>query len=215
LIAGAGIGGLTAALSLLRRGVDCEVFEHAPELREVGAGLWISMNGVDVLNALGLKEELQKACIAAKQRSIRLWNTGGTWPLYKASIDSAPHQPFLLLRAHLLKILADAVRKLKPDAIHLNAHCVGYTQNENSVSLQFRDGSTTEGRALIGADGAHSKIRTQMLGVVQSRFTNAIAWRGLTPADRLLPHQHEHVVSTWIGPMAHVTAYPVRWQGTE
>ncbi len=56
LIAGAGIGGLTAALSLLRRGIDCEVFEQASELREVGAGLWVSMNGARVLNELGLRE---------------------------------------------------------------------------------------------------------------------------------------------------------------
>lgn len=215
LIAGAGIGGLTAALSLLRRGIDCDVFEQASELREVGAGLWVSMNGARILNELGLKDELEQTCISAHQRSIRLWNTGDTWPLYKKSSESAPHQPFLLLRAQLLKMLVDAVRRLKPDAIHLKSNCVGFTQDSDSVRLQFQDGSVVVGRALIGADGAHSKIRQQILGVVPSHYTNAIAWRGLVPVDRLLPRQREHVVSTWIGPRAHVTAYPVRWQNTE
>lgn len=217
LIAGAGIGGLTTALSLLHRGIDCDVFEQAAELREVGAGLWVSMNGARVLAALGLKDELQRTCIAAEQRSIRLWNTGGTWPLYKRTSDSesGAHQPFLLLRAHLLMMLVEAVRRLKPDAIYLNAHCVGFTQDARGVRLKFRDGSVAEGDALIGADGAHSKIREQIVGAVPSHYTNAIAWRGLVPVDRLLPHQREPVVSTWVGPRAHVTAYPVRWQNTE
>lgn len=215
IIAGAGIGGLATALSLLKRGIDCEVYEQAPELREVGAGLWVSMNGARVLIDLGLKDELDKACIAADQRSIRLWNTGDTWPLYKRSADSAPHQPFLLLRAHLLKLMVDGVRRLKPDAIHLNARCTGFTQDKNGVRLQFQDGSVVTGSALIGADGAHSKVREQILGVVPARYTNAIAWRGLVPVDKLLPHQRAPVVSTWVGPRAHVTAYPVRWQDTE
>jgi salicylate hydroxylase len=68
---------------------------------------------------------------------------------------------------------------------------------------------------LIGADGAHSKIRHALIGNIESQYTNAIAWRGLVPVDRLELHQRDPVVSTWIGPTAHVTAYPVRWQNTE
>ncbi|BBB96275.1 salicylate hydroxylase [Bradyrhizobium elkanii USDA 61] len=68
---------------------------------------------------------------------------------------------------------------------------------------------------MIGADGSHSKVRTGLIGQIESQYTNAIAWRGLVPVDRLEPHQREPVVSTWIGPTAHVTAYPVRWQDTE
>jgi salicylate hydroxylase len=215
LIAGAGIGGLAMALSLLRRGIDCNVFEQASELREVGAGLWISMNGVRVLQDLGLTEQVEQNCIAAERRSIRLWNTGDTWSLYNRSSDAARNQPYLLLRAHLLKILVDGVRRLKPSAIHLNAHVVGFSQNEEAVRAKLADGVEVEGRALIGADGAHSKIRTGLIGNIESQYTNAIAWRGLVPVDRLEPHQREPVVSTWVGPSAHVTAYPVRWQNTE
>jgi salicylate hydroxylase len=215
LIAGAGIGGLAAALSLLRRGIDCEVFEQAAELREVGAGLWVSMNGARVLMALGLESKLRDACIEADQRSIRLWNTGERWSLYKRANSSEAHQPLLLLRAHLLKLLVNEVRALKPDAIHLKAHCIGFTQDASEVQLKFKDGNVVRGRALIGADGAHSKIREQIIGSVPARYTNAIAWRGLVPVDRLAPHQRSHEVSTWVGPLAHVTAYPVRWEGTE
>jgi salicylate hydroxylase len=214
LIAGAGIGGLAMALSLLRRGIDCDVFEQAPELREVGAGLWISMNGVRVLNDLGLTEQVEQSCIAAERRDIRLWSTGQSWPLYNRAMDVAGNQPYLLLRAHLLKLLTDGVRKLKPGAIHLNAHVVGFSQTDGGVRATLADGAEVEGRALIGADGAHSKVRTGIMGQLASKYTNVIAWRGLVPVDRLAPHQREHVVSTWIGPTAHVTAYPVLWQDT-
>ncbi|KIZ47834.1 MULTISPECIES: FAD-dependent monooxygenase [Rhodopseudomonas] len=214
LIAGAGIGGLAMALSLLRRGIDCDVFEQASELREVGAGLWISMNGVRVLNDLGLTEQVEQNCIAAERRDIRLWSNGDSWPLYNRATDVAGNQPYLLLRAHLLKILTDGVRSLKPGAIHLNAHVVGFSQTDEAVRVKLADGTEIDGRALIGADGAHSKVRTGIVGQVESKYTNVVAWRGLVPVNRLAPHQREHVVSTWIGPTAHVTAYPVLWQDT-
>src|SRR5262249_1158493 len=66
--------------------------------------------------------------------------------------------------------------------------------------------------ALIGADGVHSKVRDHLLGPVASHYTHAVAWRGLVPMTSLSPHQREAVVSTWVGPDAHITVYPVRWQ---
>lgn len=214
LVAGAGIGGLVTALSLLHRGIDCDVYEQASELREVGAGLWVSANGARVLFELGLKEELERVAIGATERAIRLWNTGESWPLYEARKSAASHKPYVLLRAHLLRMLQEAVERLKPNAIHLNARSIGFTERNGKVSLKFEDGSEAVGTALIGADGIHSKIREQLFGDVQSRYTNALAWRGLVPVDRLSPHQAKHAVHTWVGPLAHVTVYPVRWQDT-
>lgn len=214
LIAGAGIGGLVTALSLLHRGIDCDVYEQASELREVGAGLWVSANGARVLFELGLKEELERVAIGATERAIRLWNTGESWPLYEARKSTASHKPYVLLRAHLLRMLQEAVERLKPNAIHLNARCTGLIESNGKVSLKFEDGSEAVGTALIGADGIHSKIREQLFGEVQSRYTSALAWRGLVPVQRLSPHQAKHAVHTWVGPLAHVTVYPVRWQDT-
>ncbi len=215
LVAGAGIGGLAAALALLRSGFDCEVHEQATELREVGAGLWLSVNGTRIFQELGLEAELRAASIAADARLVRLWNTGEEMPLYRHGDSAATHQPFLLLRAHLLKILVDAVRREKPDAIHLNARCTGFRQDDDGAWLLRQDGSEIRGDVVIGADGVHSRIRDQVFGPVPSHYTNAIAWRGLVPMDRLSPHQRAHVVATWVGPNAHVTVYPVRWQGTD
>src|SRR4051812_19774871 len=88
LIAGAGIGGLTAALSLLKRGYDVQVFEQALELREVGAGLQLSANGLRPLYQLGLGDALHAVASEPSGKEIRLWNTGQTWKLFDLGATS-------------------------------------------------------------------------------------------------------------------------------
>jgi len=91
LIAGGGLGGLTAALALLRSGCEVEVYEQAAELREVGAGLQLSANGTHVFYALGVGEALQAHSCEAQGKEIRLWNSGETWKLFdlgKVSVEA-------------------------------------------------------------------------------------------------------------------------------
>lgn len=211
LIAGAGIGGLTAALSLLKKGVDCDVYEQAPELKEIGAGLWVSPNGARVLFALGLEEEMRSVNLEAEDRVVRLWNTGQSWSVYNRQDPAgANHTLFMLLRAELHRILAEAVLRIKPDAIHLNHKVESFEQDAHGVTLKFADGTSVTGDALVGADGLHSKVRQAAFGPAPGRFMGAIAWRGLVPMERLPAHHQRPVASTWVGPTAHVTSYPVR-----
>ncbi|HKF99190.1 MAG TPA: NAD(P)-binding protein, partial [Xanthobacteraceae bacterium] len=81
-IVGGGIGGLTAALALLRQGIDVDIYEQAPELKEVGAGVQISSNGTRVLYALGLQEAVERVSSMPTAKEIRLWSTGQTWKLF-------------------------------------------------------------------------------------------------------------------------------------
>ena len=178
LIAGAGIGGLAAAVSLLTRGIDCDIYEQAPELKEVGAGLWLSVNGARVMTALGLEAEIRASTIEAEERVVRLWDSGRKWTLYKQGVSPAAHAPYVMLRAQLHRILIDAAERLKPGIIHLNRRCTGFTQQDDSVTVDFADGSQATGNILIGADGLHSKIREKAYGQIPGRFTNALAWRG-------------------------------------
>ena len=129
LIVGAGIGGLTAALALLRCGHEVEVFEQAPQLAELGAGVQISANGSRVLFALGLEGALRKVWSEPAGKEIRLWNTGETWKLFDLGAESvarygAPY--FMIHRADLHQVLIDAVRALRADAIRLDARCTGF-----------------------------------------------------------------------------------------
>src|SRR3954468_6824868 len=131
LIAGAGIGGLSAALALLERGFDVEVYEQVRELKEVGAGIQISANGTRALHALGVVENLKRLACEAEGKEIRLWSTGRTWKLFDlgaASVERYGFPYLTVFRPDLLGVLADAVRARNPEAIHLGARASGVSQ---------------------------------------------------------------------------------------
>src|SRR3977135_194485 len=162
VIIGGGIGGLAAALSLLRRGLDVEVHEQAPELKEVGAGIQISSNGTRVLYALGLEDALKRVQVLPSGRVIRHWSTGETWNWFDLGATTAqrygtPH--VMLHRGDLQSVLADAARALKPDAIKLNRRWTEISQDADRVEVRFDNGETVEAAFLVGADGIHSKVR--------------------------------------------------------
>jgi salicylate hydroxylase len=212
LIVGAGIGGLTAALALLGKGFDVDVFERAPELKEAGAGLHCSPNGSRVLIALGLQETMERVAVKQEDRDIRLWNTGETWrfPNHGASSAERYGAPYLLMhRGDLHAMLVNAVRTAKPAAIHVNARCVGFEQDGNGVELELESGARFRGNALIGADGVKSLVRSQLFGHDNPAFTGRLAWRGLVPIDWLSEPLRRAVSTNWIGPNGSVTTYPV------
>jgi salicylate hydroxylase len=213
LIVGAGIGGLTAALALLRDGHEVEVYDQAPQLAELGAGVQISANGSRVLFALGLEPALRRVWCEPAGKEIRLWNTGETWKLFDLGAESvarygAPY--FMIHRADLHQVLIDAVRALKPDAIRLNARCTGFEDNVRSVTLQVATGDRVIADALIAADGVHSIIRKQLFGGDTAQFTGCMAWRGLIPVEKLPQRFSRNVGVNWVGPGGHVINYLLR-----
>jgi 2-polyprenyl-6-methoxyphenol hydroxylase-like FAD-dependent oxidoreductase len=213
LIAGGGSGALTAALALLRAGIDVEVYEQARELKEVGAGVQLAANATRVLYALGVGEELKALSCEASGKEIRMWNSGETWQLFDlgaASIERYGFPYFTVYRPDLLEVLARAVRREKADAIHLGAKCVGFEQDSQIVKLKLSNGGAAEGDALIGADGVHSCIRQGLFGADRPSFTGVIAWRGIVPMERLPKHMARMVAANWIGPGGHVVHYPLR-----
>lgn len=213
LIAGAGIGGLTAALALLRKGCAVRVYEQAFRLGEVGAGLQLSPNSVKALWRLGLKDALNAIAHAPTAKEIRMWNTGRAWRLFdlgQASIELYGHPYLMVYRPDLHRILVDAVQKLDPGAIRLGRRCIGFEQAAHSVTMLFADGSRSSGEVLIGADGVHSAVRDQLYGNAQPRFTGCIAWRGVIQSNALSESMHRPVGTNWVGPGAHVVHYPIQ-----
>lgn len=211
LIAGGGIGGLAAALALLRRGFDVDVYEQASELREVGAGVQLSANGIRVLHELGVHEALRALACEASGKEVRLWNSGQTWKLFDlgaVSVERYGFPYYTVYRPDLLAVLADGVRREKPEAIHLNARCTGLEQSARGVTLRLERGEV-HGDVLIGADGVHSRIRQALFGADQPTFTGLIAWRGTIPMQTLPGHMRRLVGTNWIGPGRHVVHYPV------
>jgi salicylate hydroxylase len=212
-IIGGGIGGLTAALALLKRGIDVEVYEQSNLLKEVGAGVQIGSNGTRVLFALGLEEALYRVQVVPVRREIRHWRTGETWNWFELGATSAgrfgtPH--LMLHRGDLLAVLAEAVQGLKTSAVTLGKRCIAVEQTTEQAEVRFADGDVRRFPFVIGADGIHSRVRAGMFGADRPEFAGCVAWRGLVAMDRLPPRLARMVGTNWLGPLGHVLHYPVR-----
>ena len=216
LIAGAGIAGLTTALALARRGCEIRVFEQAPALREVGAGLQLSANGTRLLYGLGLEQALSAIAREPDGKEVRIWSTGETRSLFDLGAVSKERYgfPYLMVhRADLHGALAAAVEAAQPGAIELGRQLSGargVDGEDGPVHAIFSDGAECVGHALIGADGVHSALRRLMFGDDRPVYTGCMAWRGLARAGNLPASLTRNVGTNWIGPGAHVVQYPVR-----
>jgi salicylate hydroxylase len=213
IVVGAGIAGLTAALSLARASIPVLVVEQAPALREVGAGLQISANGTRVLFSLGLRERIMPLALEAQGKVVRMWNTGETRPLFDlGSVSTARYGfPYLMMhRADLHSALAAALEETAPGTIRLGCRVTAMDEIDGGVRLTLSDGDTLFGRAVIGADGVHSTLRKHIFNDDAPEYTGCMAWRGLARADKLPERLRSPVGTNWIGPGAHVIQYPVR-----
>jgi len=213
LIAGAGIGGLTAASCLMKAGYDVEVYEQAPELSEIGAGIQLSANAMHVLNYLGLAEAIGKLSVRPSAYVFRLHNTGeiiGQFPLADEHerLNGAPYNQ--LHRADLHDLLAAKARGFNKDVVRLNRRVVGFEENPAGVELLFADGTRATGDLLIGADGVKSAVRAQIAGADHAAYTGDAAWRLTLPAGELPDDFMGQVMSVWMGPGRHVVCYYLR-----
>src|SRR5262249_30865795 len=162
IIIGAGIGGLTAAAVLLDRGHRVRVYEQAPALGEIGAGIQISANASRVLHGLGLEDALTKVAVIPGSQQFLVYSNGELLheiPLGAAHEQSHGAKYYHLHRADLHAILAAKVRELDPDAVVLRATAESYAETRDSVTVKLADGTTASGDLLIGADGIKSAIR--------------------------------------------------------
>ncbi len=212
-IAGGGIGGMAAALSLLQRGYPVKVYEQAAELGEVGAGVQISPNGSRALDSLGVFQTLKDLSCAPKRKEFRLWNTGRSWQMFdlgKEAIEKYGYPYLTVYRPDLLTTLVDAVRAIDPDAIHLGSEVANAEADDEKAVLTLKSGERIESDVLIGADGVKSTVRKCLFGDDHTEFTGMIAWRAVIPMERLPERFHEMVGWTWIGPGGHLVNYPLR-----
>jgi salicylate hydroxylase len=209
-VVGAGIGGLSAALSLLRAGFDVHVFEQAPALGEVGAGVQVSPNASRVLHRMGLADDLARTGVRPVALHQRRWQDGRTLlrtPLAE-SLESAFGFPYYQMhRADLLAALAAAV---PAERIHLGHRLVALTDDGRQVEAEFASGTRRRFDVLVGADGIHSTVRHLLFGADRPRFTGCVAYRGLVPADRLRHLDLEVSAQVWMGPGRHFVHYFVR-----
>ena len=220
-IIGAGIGGLAAAVALRQRGIEVEIYERVSKLEEVGAGLQIGPNGVKVLRALGLEDELMRNAFEPLSIMSLTWDEGRLRfrePL-KAVAREKYGAPYMTAhRADLHNLLR---RAAGDTPLRLGANCIGAETANGAAAARFADGTTTEADVVVGADGIRSAIRAQHFGADRPRFTEMMAWRCIVPMDcvptRVGPggsvtlERGEYF--GWIGPNGHVICYPIGVKG--
>jgi salicylate hydroxylase len=212
-IVGAGIGGLTAALALLREGHRVTVLEQAPQLAEVGAGLSLSPTAVHGLNHLGLHETLEARAYKPEDQCVRhykdarplVWINRG-----RSLIEKYGERYYLIHRADLHDALSAAVRAQSGAEIHLNKRCREVHQGQGGVRVRFDDGSSYLFDMLVGADGSRSVVRSQLFGPLEPQYTGYIAWRGLVPMERVPQEILQPPSGIFLGNGHLVNRYPVR-----
>jgi salicylate hydroxylase len=213
LIAGAGLGGLACACCLLKAGFDVDIFEQAPALGEVGAGIQISANAMHVLRHLELEDAVLRIGVRPKAYVFRLYDTGEVVQQFALSDEHEQRHGAPYTQAHRADfhdLLTARARELKPDVVHLNHKVTGFTESRDGATLHFADGTSARGDIVVAADGLKSVIRQTIVGEVQATYTGDGAWRILVPVERLPGDFLDQVMSVFMGPGRHVVCYYIR-----
>ena len=203
-IIGGGVGGLTAALALQQQGAVVTVLEQADAISEVGAGLQITPNGVAVLAALGLRDDI--AWCSQRGRAVVLRHYRKGRQVVRLDLDeyAADQQFYFVHRSDLISILADAVRQAGVQVRLLQK--VERVDPGSSPVVHLANGDQCHSDLIVGADGLHSKTRKAFNNPGQPFFTGQVAWRATVPNAMNLPPEAQ----VFMGPKKHLVAYPLR-----
>lgn len=187
IIIGGGIGGLTTAIGLLKLGIDIDVYEATPEIREVGAGIWLAPNAMKVYHYLDLAEEIEKNGFLLGSVELRHYTDMGV--ITRMDQDRVREKTgfgtIAIHRANLVKVLANHI---PIERIHLGKRLDRVEQKDGKVQAFFEDGTSVESDFLIGADGIKSKVRQSIFPESKIRYSGQTCWRGIAHinADKLL-----------------------------
>jgi salicylate hydroxylase len=209
-VVGAGLGGLCAAIALIRRGFDVTVYEQADALGEIGAGIQISPNAARVLIALGLDQAFEAIAFEPNRHVVRNWKTGSIVSATQMKGVFRPQYGAGYFGAHRADFHAVLQRAVPQACIRLNAKCTGVSERADRAVLSFADGSEAEADVVIGADGIRSAVRASLFGPDAPRFTGHIVWRGLVPTASLPKGLIAPDMTAWFGPKGTVVHYYVR-----
>lgn len=183
-IIGAGLGGLTAAIFLARGGYPVTVYEQAPRLARLGAGIHLAPNVMRIMRHIGLEDLLVATGLCPTSWRSCEWDTGREF--FSLSMNDYCEEnfgvPYLIMhRGDFQTALADA---LPADVIRFDKRFVGLTANSSTVRLSFSDGSAVDTDIVIGADGVNSRVREIMVGAEPPTYSGHVAYRAIFPADR-------------------------------
>ncbi|MFF2486084.1 FAD-dependent monooxygenase [Microbacterium sp. NPDC058062] len=209
-ILGGGIGGLATAAFLHKAGVSATVYEQAPALQEVGAGLVVAPNIVRLLRRLGVLDELTHRAVRLDAGwEFRRWQDGqvlSVEDLRDRCAELYGEHTYTAHRAHLL----DAVKSAVPQSgVLLGKRCVRYRQHDGRAELTFEDGEVVRPDFVIAADGIHSVVRRALVDAIPPSFSGISAYRALVDAEKVSDFARRPAQTLWIGPGRHLVHYPI------
>ncbi len=209
-VIGGGIGGLSAALSLLRAGVDVQVYEKAQAIHEVGAGIAVSPNAVRILYRNGLAGALDRVGVRTQAFHYHRWQDGRT--LYRQPLAGAMEAAFgaPLYHVHRADLVKAMMQAIPAERLHVGHKCTSFNDHGDFVEAEFENGVRIQADALVGADGIHSVVRETLFGPEAPHYTGCIAYRGLVPAERVAHLHLDLEAHAWLGPGSHLVHTFVR-----
>jgi salicylate hydroxylase len=206
VIVGGGIGGLFAANALIAQGLRVSVYEQAPALGEVGAGVFLTPNSVRQLQRVGLGPAVDRRGARVGSGSNYFRHDGAPIAPVQVTDSSGWNATFGMHRADLVDILAGG---LPAGVVKTGHRCTGFAQHGDVAQVTFADGATAQGDVVIAADGIHSELRQFVAPPSRPVFHGSVAYRGLVPHD-VVPDWPTDVWLMWLGKAKHFLAFPVR-----
>ena len=205
-IVGGGIGGLFVANALIAQGLEVSVYEQAPALGEIGAGVFLTPNSVRHLQRLGLEPAVEKWGARVGGNSHYFRHDGAPIAPVQVTDSSGWNATFGMHRADLVEMLAKA---LPSEVIHTGHRCTGFEQDGERALVSFANGATAGADIVIAADGIHSELRPYVYPSSVPVFSGSVAYRGLVPHQRV-PDWPTDRWQMWLGKGKHFLAFPVR-----
>jgi salicylate hydroxylase len=206
LIVGGGIGGLFAANALRAHGIEVSVYEQAPALGEVGAGVYVTPNAVRQLERVGLGAALERYGARVGARSSYFRHDGTRIAPVQVADAEGWNACFGMHRADFVELLA---AHLPAGVVRTGYRAVGFEQDRDGARVRFAHGGLVEADVVVGADGIHSELRPHVFPPSTPVFHGTISYRGLVPRERL-PDWPMDRWEMWAGPSKHFLVFPVR-----
>jgi salicylate hydroxylase len=212
LIAGAGIGGLAAALAIARRGLDVKVLEQAQSLGEIGAGIQLGPNAFAAFDALGVGEQARSHAVLIDEMVMHDAvdaSLVGRIPTGAAFRQRFGNPYAVVHRADVHACLLAAVRASQRVELLTGTTVAHIKQQPGGVTVSDAQGGQHEGLALIGADGVKSAVRQQTVGDAP-RVSGHVVYRAVVEAADFPADLRWNAASIWVGPNCHLVHYPLR-----